>query len=769
MKNSTFTNQVRAHLAVLFKSVMILMMLATVVPSMAAVGDTIFIGQVKYIVLSEDLQAKPMTGTVSASRAYNTDKMQGKLEILHNFGRRSNNSQNGIIIYTVTSIDDYAFGGCENLSSVSIPSSVVTIGNDAFGGCKGLTGSLIIPDNVTSIGWNAFGGCAGLTSLTLGEGLKTIDYLAFSGCAGLTSVSIPNHVTSIGVSAFNGCTGLTSLTLGNSVTTIGNSAFSGCTGLTGTLTIPNSVTSIGASAFENCSSLTSLMIPTMIKFTGDVGFIVKPSLTSIGNSAFSGCKGLTGTLVIPDSVTTIGNSAFSDCTNLTSVTLGSRVKTIGDYAFSSCKGFISLTIGNSVTTIGKFAFAFCKGLTSLTIGNHVTSIGVSAFNGCTGLTGTLTIPNSVTTIGNTAFSAAHLTSVLIPNSVTTLGVGNFTGFTNTSLYVSYPSHLQNFIGAGKRGTTRIVTVPYESCNENLGTMINSTIYYMGTNLWNSGNFTKSTPYLHTYVKPSVYEACKDSAKYASLLLTDKIPVTFPTGKKYITMCRDFDVDLSHANDNLPAGIEPLKAYVVDKMDDDMESIYMSEIKYIPSRLKANVENYKGVDEYVGVVLKGTPGYTYYVQMGENDYSKGADGQTTIAMALSGSKSTNNAAKANATESTTPHAYLVGAAYPMDVKPEETVDGVTYKTYGLKDNEFKEYESEGVIPYNKAYLRVPVSTTTGSAKPALTIAFRDDDGTTSIEHVSMEKSDDNATYNMQGMKVGASYHGLVIRGGKKFIQ
>ncbi|MDD6552141.1 MAG: hypothetical protein PUF37_00940 [Prevotellaceae bacterium] len=316
-----------------------------------------------------------------------------------------------------------------------------------------------------------------------------------------------------------------------------------------------------------------------------------------------------------------------------------------------------------------------------------------------------------------------------------------------------------------------VTVPYESCNKNLGYFEKMTIYYMGTNLWNSGNFTKSTPYLHTYVKPSVYEACKDSAKYASLLLTDSIPVTFPAGKKYITMCRDFDVDLRHANDNLPAGIEPLKAYIVDDVDGDLKMVFMDEIKYIPSRLKANVEGYKGYEEYVGVVLKGTPGYTYYVQMGEDDYSKGADGQMTIAKAkaLSGNTTTSNAAKASAMESTTPHAYLVGAASAMDVKPEEIVDGVTYKTYGLKDNEFKEYESEGVIPYNKAYLRIPISTTTSSAKPAVTLAFRDDDGTTSIEHVSMEKNDDNATYNMQGMKVGASYHGLVIRGGKKFIQ
>ena len=38
-------------------------------------------------------------------------------------------------------------------------------------------------------------------------------------------------------------------------------------------------------------------------------------------------------------------------------------------------------------------------------------------------------------------------------------------------------------------------------------------------------------------------------------------------------------------------------------------VFLNEIKYIPLRLKANVEGFEDVDEYVGVVLKGTPGNT----------------------------------------------------------------------------------------------------------------------------------------------------------------
>lgn len=193
----------------------------------------------------------------------------------------------------VITIGDFAFNGCDSLTSATIGSGVTSIGDAAFQGCIGLT-SITIPNSVTSIGGNAFSGCTGLMNIWIGSGLKNIGfYFTFSGCSSLTSITvssentefksidgnlyskdgkvliqyaigktntsfnIPEDVKIINVAAFMGCKNLTIVTMENGVTSIGDHAFEFCTGLT-SITIPDSVTSIGSYAFSNCTSLTSI-------------------------------------------------------------------------------------------------------------------------------------------------------------------------------------------------------------------------------------------------------------------------------------------------------------------------------------------------------------------------------------------------------------------------------------------------------------------------------------------------------------------------------
>ena len=181
-------------------------------------------------------------------------------------------------------IADYAFEGCEGLTSIVIPNSVADIGTGAFAGCTSLTSIVVESGNPK---YDSRNNCNGIIETTYNElivGCKntiipnSVTYIgdwAFSGCTGLTSIVIPNSVTDIWESAFEGCTGLTSIVIPNSVTDIWESAFQGCTGLT-SIVIPNSVTEIGSWAFRGCSELSDVYC-----------YITDFSSVSCGNEQFS--------------------------------------------------------------------------------------------------------------------------------------------------------------------------------------------------------------------------------------------------------------------------------------------------------------------------------------------------------------------------------------------------------------------------------------------------------------------------------------------------
>lgn len=63
-----------------------------------------------------------------------------------------------------TSIGDYAFAGCSNATTVSIPLSVTSIGVGAFRDCSSLT-YILIPRNVNYIGNYAFADCKKLSTV----------------------------------------------------------------------------------------------------------------------------------------------------------------------------------------------------------------------------------------------------------------------------------------------------------------------------------------------------------------------------------------------------------------------------------------------------------------------------------------------------------------------------------------------------------------------------------------------------------------------------
>ena len=401
------------------------------------------------------------------------------------------NSRNSYTIpETVIYINDRAFQGCSNVSSIIITNGVLSIGKYVFSDCICLT-DITIADSVTSIDDYAFSGCICLTDLVIPDSVTSIGDYAFRKCTGLTSIVIPDTTITIGKAILSGCTNLTEITvpllstysfnthsfigyywgmttpfiisssqlttinISNEISAFCDYAFAGCAGITN-LTIPESVTNIGAFAFQGCIGLTSIIIPE--------------SVTSIGDCAFFACRGLTN-VNIPSSVTSIGSSIFRNCNNLEEITVSEdnpsyisfdgvifniaktsliqyaignsrtyyaipdSVIIIGDGAFGGCANLERITIPDSVTELGNNTFIYCTHLTEIIIPSNVTIIGNYTFYNCISLTDII-IPDNITRIDDYAFSCCTgLTEVTIPDSVISMGYFSFWYCSNLNLII----------------------------------------------------------------------------------------------------------------------------------------------------------------------------------------------------------------------------------------------------------------------------------------------------------------------------------------------
>ena len=206
-----------------------------------------------------------------------------------------------IIPEGTTSIEDYAFYGCQELKEIKIPGSVTRIGYRAFDYCYELK-NIEIANGVTEIGEAAFHVCQKLESITIPESVTNIGFGAFDFCTGLRSAVIYGGNITNGL--FKDCTNLTDVTIGKNITVITGSAFSGCTALTN-LSI-DSGNSIYDSR-DNCNA------------------IIETATNKLILASKNGC-------VIPETVNAIAGYAFSACQNY-DITVPARVTSFDNYAF----------------------------------------------------------------------------------------------------------------------------------------------------------------------------------------------------------------------------------------------------------------------------------------------------------------------------------------------------------------------------------------------------------------------------------------------------
>ena len=176
----------------------------------------------------------------------------------------------------LSSIGNYAFKNCINLTQIRIPDSVTSLGYEAFEK-SGLT-YVTVPGSVGMLAGSVFNDCDSLAIVTLENGPVTIQKWAFGDCDSLTSIHIPGSVKYIVTKAFESCDSLETVTMDPGILAINAEAFGFCTALK-KVQLSSTLETIKKGAFESCWSLESITLPG--------------SLAEIEQYAFRQCNSIT--------------------------------------------------------------------------------------------------------------------------------------------------------------------------------------------------------------------------------------------------------------------------------------------------------------------------------------------------------------------------------------------------------------------------------------------------------------------------------------------
>lgn len=343
---------------------------------------------------------------------------------------------------SVKAIEKNAFLGNDDITAITVPSSVERIGDSAFRDCSNLK-SVMLSEGIKYVGSNAFKNCELLADISLPDSICSVGSRAFERCNNLiyneldgasylgnlnnprvmlftvndksiTSFDVTSQTKAVGASAFTDCPNLRSISFSKETTSLNtdrsNPLISGCPVLE-TLYIEdgNPVYSSEGNCIIDISakSLIAGCIGTVIPDDGSV-IIISPKafygsgikkivipqyITEIGEQAFANCPFIESMNVDTDNesycssgnciLQRIGSEYYvltAGCKNSVIPEIDSLSRILG-YAFYGCTGIESIYIPDNIRLIENTSFSQCGKVKELHIGANLSAISTPCFTG----------------------------------------------------------------------------------------------------------------------------------------------------------------------------------------------------------------------------------------------------------------------------------------------------------------------------------------------------------------------------------------------------
>ena len=322
-----------------------------------------------------DVTSLTVTGTINASDLY---FISGNLHLLTSL------DLSGVEVTSCTTTERHylqqIFAANElpvacladmGLTSVKLPSGLLTIGRAAFAGCDKLT-EITLPANLDSIADFAFAGCESIKAVTIPAKVETVGCGAFMRCSALTDFTVESssHLRRLDAAALMDCPSLTNVSLGASIRSLGERSLAG-TGLK----------TLDLSGNKNLAELGDwVMVETPV-----TKVVLPASVTSLGDGAFLYDKSL-ASIRLSDKLTTLNDYLLAG-TGLTGTLSISGTESMGDYVMYNADKLSVVELPATLTWLGTRAMAGMTGMKALTsnavevpaLGSNVWTWGIRAY------------------------------------------------------------------------------------------------------------------------------------------------------------------------------------------------------------------------------------------------------------------------------------------------------------------------------------------------------------------------------------------------------